>query len=74
MAENQDYILIIAAYDDENTLVDVNIDTEGTIEADTTSIENGVISKTISNVSGATKYKAFFWDSLEGCTPITEAK
>lgn len=73
MAANQDYILIIAAYD-EDTLVDVNIDTTGVIEPDTTNLEKGNITKTIDKVAGATKYKVFLWDSLAGCTPITEAK
>ena len=74
MAANQEYILIIAAYDSNDALVDVNIDTTGVIEADTTNFETGKITKTIAKVSGATKYKAFLWDSLAGCAPITEAK
>ncbi len=62
------YQMIVAGYDGDGKLVDVDISAKGSFAAKST----GTVSKTLS--TAATTYKAFLWESLASGKPIVDAK
>ncbi len=58
-------VIIVAAYTDDNMMLDAWVSTETSIDA------NGKVEDTakFTNATGATKYKAFVWDNMSSLIP-----
>ena len=65
--DDEDYILIIAAYDANNQLVGVKSTDQATLESMTYA---GSDSVTMAVPQGATNYKALVWESKDSMNPI----
>ena len=71
-SDNAPYVIIIAAYDDNNELVGIKAGETKTLNASTAASSDSLTLTTLP--SGAVKYKAMVWDGLKTMKPYAVAE